>query len=157
MRICCGHHLHRLRARNAALEKELADYKKEVTVLRVLNRKYQVQIIRAVETQMKCPRRGTGRCRRRGRLGSWASAFGGAGLGRLGEWRPPPRPQLFSFLFFCFLCTDEGLSSRVAERSSAVRGCRAALGHVVLFVCCLLRLFLFRPVVYPFFLVSTGV
>ena len=53
----------------------------------------------------------------------------------------PPRPQLFSFLFFCFLCTDEGLSSRVAERSSAVRGCRAALSHMVLFVCCLLRFF----------------
>ena len=70
----------------------------------------------------------------------------------------PPRPQLFSFLFFCFLCTDEGLSSRVAERSSAVRGCRAALSRMVLYVCCLLRVFfLFRPVVYLFFLGSTGV
>ena len=95
-----------------------------------------------------CPRRGTGHCRRRGRLGSWTPAFGGAGLGRLGEWRPPG-PSCFRFcfrLFFCFLCTDEGLSGRVAERSSAVRGCRAALSHMVLYVCCLLRVFfLFRP------------
>ena len=50
----------------------------------------------------KQPRRGTGRCRRRGRLGSWAPAFGGAGLGRLGEWRPPG-PSRFRFRFcFCF-------------------------------------------------------
>ena len=56
----------------------------------------------------------------------------------------PPRPQLFSFtfpfllLFLRFLWTDAELSNRVAERSSAVRGCRAALSHMVLFACCLL-------------------
>ena len=42
-------------------------------------------------------RRGTGRCRRRGRLGPWVPAFGGAGLGRLGEWRPPGPSRLFLF------------------------------------------------------------
>ena len=32
--------------------------------------------------------------------GPWAPAFGGAGLGRLGEWRPPG-PSRFRFRF-CF-------------------------------------------------------
>ena len=47
------------------------------------------------------PRRGTSRCRRRGRLGSWVPAFGDAGLGRLGEWRPPG-PSCFRFCFSVF-------------------------------------------------------
>ena len=33
--------------------------------------------------------------------GPWAPAFGGAGLGRLGEWRPPG-PSRFRFRFFLF-------------------------------------------------------
>ena len=74
--------------------------------------------------------------------GPWAPAFGGAGLGRLGEWRPPG-PSCFRFhycfFFFCLaLCSYAGLSNRVTERDSAVRGCRAALSHMVPFVCCLL-------------------
>ena len=73
--------------------------------------------------------------------GPWAPAFGGAGLGRLGEWRPPG-PSRFRFRFFLFffcisLCSYAGLSNRVTERSSAVRGCRAALSHRVQTVWCL--------------------
>ena len=74
--------------------------------------------------------------------GPWAPAFGGTGLGRLGEWRPPgPSRFCFRLCFFFFrlaLCSYVGLSNRVTERSSGVRGCRAALSHMVLFVCCLL-------------------
>ena len=54
----------------------------------------------------------------------------------------PPAPAVFVSVFvpvfLRFLSTDAGLSNRVAERSSAVRGCRAALSHMVLFACCLL-------------------
>ena len=36
--------------------------------------------------------------------GPWAPAFGGAGLGRLGEWRPPgPSRFRFHYCFFFFL------------------------------------------------------
>ena len=49
----------------------------------------------APKTNSEPPRRGTGRCRRRGRLGPRAPAFGGAGFGRLGEWRPPGPSRLF--------------------------------------------------------------
>ena len=72
--------------------------------------------------------------------GPWAPAFGGAGLGRLGEWRPPGPSRLrfrFCFFFYISLCSYAGLSNRVTERSSAVRGCRAALSHRVQTVCCL--------------------
>ena len=60
------------------------------------------------------------------------------------------------FLFFRLaLCSYVGLSNRVSERSSGVRGCRAALSHMVLFVCCLLPclivIFLFF-LAHPFFL-----
>ena len=54
----------------------------------------------------------------------------------------PPAPAVsvsITVSFFCLAhCSYAGLSSRVAERSSAVRGCRAALSHMVLFACCLL-------------------
>ena len=62
----------------------------------------------------------------------------------VGEVAPPPPPapavsvSVFVPVFLRFLSTDVGLSNRVAERSSAVRGCRAALSHMVLFACCLL-------------------
>ena len=86
------------------------------------------------------PRRGTGRCRRRGRLAlglqpSATPASAGWGSG------DPPAPAVsvsVSVFFFCIsLCSYAGLSNRVTERSSAVRGCRAALSHRVQTVCCL--------------------
>ena len=86
------------------------------------------------------PRRGTGRCRRRGRLAlglqpSATPASAGWGSG------DPPAPAVsvsVSVFFFCIsLCSYAGLSNRVTERSSAVRGCRAALSHrVKLFAVC---------------------
>ena len=72
--------------------------------------------------------------------GPWAPAFGDAGLGRLGEWRPPGPSRFrfrFCFFFSISLCSYAGLSNRVTERSSAVRGRRAALSHRVQTVCCL--------------------
>ena len=88
------------------------------------------------------PRRGTGRCRRRGRLAlglqpSAAPASAGWGSG------DPPAPAVsvsitVSFSFCLALYSYAGLSNRVTERDSAVRGCLAALSHMVPFVCCLL-------------------
>ena len=78
-----------------------------------------------------------------------AGAAGGWPLGSSLRRRRPrpvggvatPRPQPFPFpfpFFFCIsLCSYAGLSNRVTERSSAVRGCRAALSHRVQTVCCL--------------------
>ena len=84
-------------------------------------------------------RRGTGRCRRRGRLAlglqpSAAPASAGWGSGD----PPAPAVSVYVSVFFCIsLCSYAGLSNRVTERSSAVRGCRAALSHRVQTVCCL--------------------
>ena len=44
-----------------------------------------------------------------GRLGPWAPAFGGAGLGRLGEWRPPG-PSRFICLYFLFRFYRRGIT-----------------------------------------------
>ena len=98
------------------------------------------------------PRRGTGRCRRRGRLAlglqpSAAPASAGWGSG------DPPAPAVSVFFYVSFfrlaLCSYVGLSNRVTERSSGVRGCQAALSHMVLFVCCLLPCLI---VIFLFFL-----
>ena len=98
------------------------------------------------------PRRGTGRCRRRGRLAlglqpSAAPASAGWGSG------DPPAPAVSVFVYVSFfrlaLCSYVGLSNRVTERSSGVRGCRAALSHMVLLVCCLLPCLI---VIFLFFL-----
>ena len=48
-----------------------------------------------------------------------------------------PFPFPFLFCFCISLCSYAGLSNRVTERSSAVRGCRAALSHRVQTVFCL--------------------
>ena len=61
------------------------------------------------------------------------------GGGGVATPRPQPFPFPLLFLFFSLaLCSYAGLSNRVTERDSAVRGCRAALSHMVPFVCCLL-------------------
>ena len=44
-----------------------------------------------------------------GRLGPWAPAFGDAGLGRLGEWRPPG-PSRFICLSFLFRFYRRGIT-----------------------------------------------
>ena len=84
-----------------------------------------------------------------GAAGDWALGLQPSAAPASAGWGSgaPPAPAVFVSVFVSvsvclrFLCTDEGLSSLVAERSSAVRGCRAALSHMVLFVCCLLRVF----------------
>ena len=96
----------------------------------------------------RAPRRGTGRCRRRGRLGSWAPAFGDAGLGRLGEWRPPG-PSCFRFCFSVFFapmrdCRAVWLS--VARQCGAAE-LRSVTWFYLFVVCCVffcsVRLFIF--------------